>query len=76
MQGDALKRLQYRYLLKEVIKVEKLKVTDKEVKDRLKEMATMYNVDEETILKDVSKDNIKFDLLYTKALDIVTSNEK
>ena len=74
MEEEALKRLQYRYLLKEIIKVEKIKVTDKEVKDRLKEMTSMYGVDEETILKEVSLDNIKFDLMYGKALDIVTAN--
>ena len=76
MKEDALKRIKYRYLLKEVIKVEKLKVTDKEAKEKLKEMADMYQVDEETILKEVSMDNIKFELLYTKALDIVTANEE
>ena len=76
MREDALKRLKYRYLLKEVINVEKIKVTDKEAKARVKEMASMYQVDEETILKDVSLDNIKFDLMYTKALEIVTNNEE
>lgn len=76
MKEDALKRLKYRYLLKEIIKEEKIKVTDKEAKDRVKEMAKMYQVDEETILKDVSLENIKFDLMYTKALDIVTNNEE
>ena len=76
MKDDALKRIKYRYLLKEVINVEKLKVTDKEAKARLKEMAEMYQVDEETILKEVSMENIKFELLYTKALEIVTANEE
>ena len=76
MKEDALKRLKYRYLLKEIIKVEKIKVTDKEAKDRVKEMAKMYQVDEETILKDVSLENIKFDLMYQNALDIVTNNEE
>ena len=76
MKEDALKRLKYRYLLKEIIKEEKLKVTDKEAKDRVKEMASMYQTDEETILKEVSMENIKFDSLYTKALDIVTNNEE
>ena len=75
MKVEATKRVNYRYLLKEIIKQEKIKVTDKEAKDRLKEMSKMYQVDEETILKEVSLDNIKFDLMYTKALDIVTSNE-
>ena len=39
-------------------------------------MASMYQTDEETILKEVSMENIKFDSLYTKALDIVTNNEE
>ena len=75
MKDDAVKRIKYRYLLKEIIAVEKIKVTDKDAKARIKEMAKAYNVDEETILKDVSLDDIKFDLMYQKALDIVTNNE-
>lgn len=74
MVGDAEKRLKYRYLLKEIIKVEKIKVTDKEAKERIKEMSEMYNVDEETILKEISLDSIKFDKMYQKALDIVCAN--
>ena len=75
MQGEATKRIKYRYLLKAVIDAEKSKVSDKDAKARLKEMASMYNVDEETILKEVSMESIKFDLMYQKALDIVTANE-
>ena len=76
MGPDALKRLKYRYLLKAVIDAEKLKVTEKEAEARLAEMAKMYNVEKSSILKEVPMENIKFDLLYGKALDIVTSNEK
>ena len=76
MKDDAVKRLKYRYLLKEIIKEEKIKVTDKEAKDKVKDMAKMYQVDEETILKEVSLENIKFDLMYEKALEIVTANEE
>lgn len=75
MQGEATKRIKYRYLLKAVIDAEKIKVSDKDAKARLKEMASTYNVDEETILKEVSMESIKFDLMYQKALDIVTANE-
>ena len=75
MKPDAIKRLKYRYLLKEIIKKEKIKVTDKEAKDRVKEMTKMYGVDEETILKEISLENIKFDKMYQKALDIVCANE-
>ena len=76
MKPDAIKRLKYRYLLKEIIKKEKIKVTDKEAKDRVKEMTKMYGVDEETILKEISLENIKFDKMYQKALDIVCANEE
>ena len=76
MQPEALKRLKYRYLLKEIIKTEKIKVTDKEAEKRIEDMAKSYNVDKETILKEVSLDNIKFDMMYQKALDIVTANEE
>ena len=76
MKDDASKRIKYRYLLKEVIKAEKIKVSDKDAKSRVKEMASMYNVDEETILKEVSLENIKFDLMYQKALEVVTANKE
>ena len=76
MRDDATKRIKYRYLLKEVINVEKIKVSDKDAKARVKEMAEMYQVDEETILKEVSLENIKFDLMYQKALDVVTTNKE
>ena len=38
-------------------------------------MAKMYQVNEETILKEVSMESIKFDMMYEKALAIVTANE-
>lgn len=75
MKEDAVKRVKYRYLLKEIINVEKIKVTDKEAKERIKEMAEMYNVSEDVILKEISLDNIKFECMYQKAMDIVTKNE-
>ena len=75
MKDDALKRLKYRYLLKAVIAKEKIKVTDKDANARVKEMAKNYNTDEKTILNEVSLDDIKFDIMYQRALDIVTMNE-
>ena len=75
MKDDAEKRIKYRYLLKEIIKKEKIKVSDKEAKDRVKEMSKMYDVSEDVILKEVSLENIKFDNMYQKALDLVCANE-
>ena len=76
MKPEALKRIKYRYLLKEIIKVEKIKVTDKEAKDRVKEMAKMYQVSEEVILKELSLENVKLDKMYQKAMDLVCANEE
>ena len=76
MREDALKRIKYRYLLKAIIAKEKIKVTDKDAKARIKEMAKTYNTTEENILKEISLEDIKFDLMYQSALDIVTNNEK
>ena len=75
MKDDAEKRIKYRYLLKEIIKKEKIKVSDKEAKDRVKEMSKMYGVSEDVILKEISLENIKFDNMYQKALDLVCANE-
>lgn len=75
MKDDAEKRIKYRYLLKEIIKKEKIKVSDKEAKDRVKEMSKTYGVSEDVILKEVSLENIKFDNMYQKALDLVCANE-
>ena len=66
----------YRYLLKEIIKVEKIKVTDKEAKDRVKEMSKMYQVSEEVILKELSLEHVKLDKMYQKAMDLVCANEE
>lgn len=76
MRPEALKRIKYRYLLKEIIKVEKIKVTDKEAKDRVKEMAKMYQVSEEVILKELSLEHVKLDKMYQKAMDLVCANEE
>ena len=65
-------------ILRSIIRdgLREIKVSDKDAKARVKEMAEMYNVDEETILKEVSLENIKFDLMYQKALEIVTANKE
>ena len=76
MKPEALKRIKYRYLLKEIIKVEKIKVTDKEAKDRVKEMSKMNQVSEEVILKELSLEHVKLDKMYQKAMDLVCANEE
>ena len=76
MRESAEKRVKYRYLLKEIIKTEKIDVTEKELKEKVKELSEMYNVDEETLLKEVPMDNIKFEMMYQKAINIITLNKE
>lgn len=76
MKPDAEKRIKYRYLLKEVIKKEKIKVKETELNKRIDEMCKMYNMTKEDILKSISMEEISLDMTYEKALNIVTSNEE
>ena len=75
MKDEAKKRIQYRYLLREIIKKENIKITDKEAKEKIKEIAKQYNVTEEEILKEVGTlEAMKMDLAFKKAVELVKAN--
>ena len=75
MKDEAKKRIQYRYLLREIIKKENIKITDKEAKEKIKEIAKQYNVTEEEILKEVDTlEAMKMDLAFQKAVELVKAN--
>lgn len=72
-KDEALKRIKYRLILEEVIKKEKIEVTDEEVDAKLDELATKYNMTKEEV-KNQYKDNldyIKYDLEVNKAFDVI-----
>ena len=69
-------RIKYRYLLKAVIKEEKLKVTDKQVEKEIDTMAKTYGVTKEDILKEIKDvEYIKLDMLTRKAIEVIKGNE-
>ena len=70
---EALKRIKYRLILEEIIKKEKIEVTDKEIEDKVEELATKYNMTKEEVKKQYGDnlDYIKYDLEVTKAFDIM-----
>ena len=70
---EALKRIKYRLILDEIIKAEKIKVTDKEIDAKIEEIATKYNMTKEEVKKQYGEniDYIKYDLEVTKAFDII-----
>lgn len=72
MEPEATKRVKYRYLLENVSEAEKISVTDKEAKEKAKEMATNYGISEDELIKAYgSLDVIKYDIKMHKAIDII-----
>ena len=76
MAPDAEKRIKERYLLEEVADKEKVEATDEEANARAEEIASMYGVEKEEIITHYGMDNIKYDVRMSKAIKIVTGEEK
>ena len=75
MRKDSERRIQYRYLLEEIIKQENIKVTDEEVNNEIKKMADAYGAKEEDVLKEVGgKEAMRFQLTMNKAIDCLKEN--
>ena len=74
---EALKRIKYRLILEEIIKEEKIKVTDKEVDKQVEELATKYNMTKDEVKKQYGDnlDYIKYDLEVTKAFDVIKGDK-
>ncbi len=75
---EALKRIKYRLIIEEIIKVEKINVTDKEIDDELEKLAIKYNMTKEEVKKQYNDnlDYIKYDLEVKKVFDIIKKEEK
>lgn len=72
MKPQAEIRIKTRYLLEEIVKVEKITVTDKEVKAEIKEAASKYQMKEDEFLKAIGgEEMIKYDCEMKKAIEII-----
>ena len=77
MEGEATKRVKYRYLIEKVAEAENVKFTDKEVEAKIKEMAENYGISEEELIKAYgSAEVIKYDMKMHKALEILRDSNK
>lgn len=77
MEGEALKRIKYRYLIEEVAETEKIEFTDKEVKAESKKLAENYGITEEELVKAYgSLEVVKYDMRMHKALEIIRESNK
>lgn len=70
---EALKRIKYRLILEEIIKAEKIEVSDDEVEAEVEELAKKYNMTKELVKKQYGDnlDYIKYDLEVRKAFKVV-----
>ncbi len=74
MHDEAEKRVKYRYLIETVAEAEKIEFTDKEIKDKAKEMADNYGISVDELIKAYgSLDIVKYDMQMHKALEIIKS---
>ena len=70
---EATKRVRYRLCIEQIIKEEKIEVTEKEVEDYTKELAKRYQMTEEEFLKEIGdKEFIAYDLKVKKAMEVIT----
>lgn len=75
MEGEAEKRVKYRYLIESVADKEKIDFNEKEVEAKAKEMAENYGISvEELIGAYGSLDIVKYDMKMHKALEILKEN--
>ena len=77
MEKEAFNHVLYRLTLEEIMKLEKVEVTDKDVETEIKSLSEKYGMKEEDLLKAIgSKEMIKYDLEMRKVMDILKEANK
>ena len=75
MEGEATKRVKYRYLIEEIAKKENIDFTKEEVEKEAKTMAENYGISVEELIKAYGTiDIVKYDMTMHKALEIIKEN--
>lgn len=72
MEGEATKRIKYRFLLEAVIDAEKIEVTDKDAEAKADEMAKDYGMTKLEFIEAYGNiEYIKYDMKMRKAIEII-----
>lgn len=76
-KDEALKRIKYRLIIEEIKKQEKVSVTDKEVDEKIDELAKKYSMTKEEVKKQYGEnvDYIKYDLEVQKVFSIIKGDK-
>ncbi len=74
---EALKRIKYRLIIDEIKKQEKISVDDKEVDEKIDELAKKYNMTKEEVKKQYGEniDYVKYDIEVQKVLSIIKGDK-
>lgn len=77
MEKEAYQHILYRLTLEEIMKIEKVEVTDKEVEEEIKSLSDKYGMKEDEILKAIgSKEMIQYDLEMRKVIELLKEANK
>lgn len=77
MKEEAEKRVKSRLLLEEIVKEEKINVTDEDTEKEAEDLAKKYNMEKDEFLKLFGGlDMVKYDLEMRKAIDVLKENNK
>ncbi len=77
MEKDAYQHVLYRLMLEEIMKLEKVEVTDEEVEKELDEMAKKYQMEKEEIVKMFhDKTMLRYELEMRKTIEMLKEENK
>ena len=78
VRDQAEERVKLNLILDEIVKAENIEVTDAEMEDEMKEIATYYNMPLEEVKKVLGGQEyvVKSDLTHRKALQLIKDNVK
>ena len=77
MEKEAYQHVLYRLMLEELIKMESVEITDKDVEEEISNLEKKYSMKKEDILKQLgSTDMIKYDLEMRKIIEILKEANK
>ena len=77
MEKEAYNHVLYRLMLEELLEIEKVKVTDKDVDKEVADMAKKYQMKEEDFLKAFGgKDMVQYDLEIRKVIELLKEYNK
>ena len=77
MEKEAFNNVLYRLMLDEIIKLEKIKVTEKDAEKEAEKLAEKYQMKKEDFLKEFGGiELVKYDLEVRKAIDLLKELNK